>query len=652
MLFDFTTVTPETIGAVTEETIAVGEALVASVLTIEGPRTFSNTIAPLEETGRNSMITYAKGAFFGYVSDDEATRDAGRESEVTLDKWGLDLVARREIYDAVHEFARSEEAASLTGEEAHVLDRLLLDFRMAGHELELSARERVAELRNRMVELGIDVLTNIAEYDDGIEVTRQDLEGLPDAYIDSLRPGASKGMLRISLDYPDVIPFFDNSPRRDLREALSFKFSNRAANTNTSVLDETLAIRAEIAGIFGLASWAHYSMQVKMAKRPEAVDAFYADLLAPLQSGAATEIEALEARLVDDGHSAPLQPWDRAYYHTQQMKEDYGVNPLAVASYFPINQAIDGVLAITQKVFGLTYEELPDAPVWHEDVRTFRVTDTASGKLVSHFYMDLFPREGKYSHAAAFPLYPSGDALDGSTSRPISAIVANFTKPTTDAPSLLQHDEVVTLFHEFGHILHMSLSQARFARFSSANTEWDFVEAPSQIMENWCWIPDVLERFARHHETGEPIPSELIHQLVAARDLNVSIFTLRQMLFGQIDMDLHSSLEPIDAHAVLHERSKMALLPFHEGTFFLASFGHILGGYDAGYYGYLWSSVFGEDMFSRFDEIGPLSPEVGMAYRREILEPNGTLDADALLRNFLGREPNNEAFLEKLGITA
>ena len=344
-----------------------------------------------------------------------------------------------------------------------------------------------------------------------------------------------------------------------------------------------------------------------------------------------------------------MQAWDRTYYHTQQMKNDYQVDPLEVAAYFPLDKTLDGLFDITQQVFGLTYEQV-EADVWHEDVLAYRMTDSTTGDLVAHFYMDLFPRDGKFSHAAAFSLVPSGSALDGATGRPVCAIVANFTKPTEDQPSLLEHREVVTLFHEFGHILHMSLSQAEFARFAGANTEWDFVEAPSQIMENWCWIPSVLQRFAQHHETGDPIPPDLVERLAAARDLNVSLLTLRQMLFGRIDMDLHNTLEPVDPEFILRDRTKMTLIPFHEGTYFLASFAHILGGYDAGYYGYLWSEVFGDDMFSRFAEEGVLSGEVGMDFRREVLEPNGTRDAEDLLLAFLGRQPRNDAFLKKLGI--
>ena len=645
MLFDYTAVTTESVGAAIDMMIAAGEKTVTEVLALTGPRTFVNTMQPLEDIGTIAMIAYGHGPFLGQVSTDEIVRDSGRQAEETLNKWVLDLVSRSEVYAAVCDYSETDEAASLTGERARILDHSLRDFRLAGHGLDEVTRNRVQTLRTRLVELEIEFATNIAEFDDGIEIGPDDLDGLPDSYVEGLSAGSSQGTYRVSMAYPDVVPFLDNSSRRDLREALAFKFGNRARETNSTVLDETLEIRAEIAGLFGTASWAHYSMEVKMAKTPDAVEEFYASLLDPLLTMGAAEIDALSNLLEKDGHELPVQSWDRAYYHTQQMKNDYGVDPEEVASYFSLDRAVEGLFAITQEVFGLNYEAV-DTPVWHPDVRAYRVTDAASGDHIAHFYMDLFPREGKYNHAAAFPLVPSGPNV-----RPVSAIVANFTKPTDDKPSLLQHDEVVTLFHEFGHILHMSLSQADFARFSSANTEWDFVEAPSQIMENWCWIPSVLDRFARHHKTGEPIPRELVNQLVAARDLNVALFTLRQMLFGRIDMDIHNTLDPVDGESIVRSRSDMSLLPFHEGTYFLASFGHLLGGYDAGYYGYLWSHVFGQDMFSRFEEEGVLSPSIGMEYRQTILEPNGTEDAHDLLRNFLGREPRSDAFLDKLGIS-
>ena len=649
MLFDFSSVTAESVSGVVETAIARSESLIAGLLAVEGPRTFDNTLLPFEAVGRLGAVAYGRGPFLGQVSTDEETRNAARGAEERIQKWSLDLISRRDVWEAVRAYAATDHAGSLTGEAARALEHAMRDFRMAGHELDEDRRPRVQELRTRLVGLQVAFSANLAEYDDSLEVTADDLQGLPDSYVARLAPGSTEGAYRITMAYPDVIPFMENSRRRDLREALAFKFGNRAREENTPILEEALRIRAEIAGIFGAPSWAHHGMQTKMAKRPEAVADFYASLAGPLTEAGQGEVAAMGRLLTSRGHDPPVRPWDRSYCHTEQMKQDYGVDPIEVAEYFPLDRVLTGMFDITQAVFGLTYETV-DVPVWHEDVLAFRMTDSSSGELVAHFYMDLHPREGKFSHAAAFPLVPSGLDLGGRRHRPVSAIVANLTRPTGEQPALLLHDEVVTLFHEFGHILHMSLSQADMVRFSGAGTEWDFVEAPSQIMENWCWIPEVLQTFAGHHATGAPIPADLVIRLAEARDLNVALFNLRQMMLGQIDMDLHTTLEPVDHRAVLRRRAETGLLPHHEGTYMLASFGHLLGGYDAGYYGYLWAEVFGQDMFSRFAEEGVLSPEVGMEYRRKVLEPGGTKDAYELLRDFLGREPRNDAFLKKLGI--
>jgi thimet oligopeptidase len=311
---------------------------------------------------------------------------------------------------------------------------------------------------------------------------------------------------------------------------------------------------------------------------------------------------------------------------------------------------LDGLFAITGDVFGLEYQPA-ELDTWHPDVRSYAVRDRASGELLAHFHMDLFPREGKYSHAAAFTLVPGRRLPEGSYQKPMSAIVANFTKPAADRPSLLQHSEVETLFHEFGHILHQVLTRAELVRFAGSSTETDFVEAPSQIMEHWTWRPEVLATFARHYETGEPIPESLVKAMVEARNLNVALTTLRQVQFGVFDMGIHGEgAADADLDEIHRRATEVSLLPLHEGTFFPASFGHMLGGYDAGYYGYLWSEVYGDDMFSRFEAEGVTSPEVGADYRRAILEAGGTRDGMDLLVDFLGREPSNEAFLRKLGI--
>ena len=649
MLVDYSSVTADSVSELVDAVIVQGEALIADVLAVAGSRTLKNTLLPLEEVGRSVAVAFGIGPFLGRVSTDDAIRDAARLAEERIQKWTLDLVSRRDLYEAVRSYAETEEAAALTGEPARALEHTMRDFRLAGHELEEEPRRRVQESRSRLVELKVAFAANLAEYEDALEVTADDLEGLPDSYVGRLAPGSTEGTYRITMAYPDVIPFLENSPRRDLREALAFKFGNRAREENTPIFEEVMRLRADIAKAFGAASWAHHSMQTKMAGRPETVADFYAALLEPLITAGRDEVAEMGRLLTDCGHHLPVMRWDSAYCHTEQMKQDYGVDPTEVAAYFPLDRVLAGLFDITQAVFGLAYESV-DPPVWHQEVLAYRMTDAASGELVAHFYMDLHPREGKFGHAAAYPLVPSGSDLWGVRSRPVSAIVANLTRPTGGQPALLLHDEVVTLFHEFGHILHMSLSQAELARFSGARTEWDFVEAPSQIMENWCWIPEVLRTFARHHDTGEPIPDDLVGRLAAARDLNVALFNLRQMMLGQIDMDLHTTLEQVDHETVLRQRAEIGLLPHHEGTFMLASFEHLLGGYDAGYYGYLWAEVFGQDMFSRFAEEGVLSPEVGMEYRRKVLEPGGTKDAYELLHDFLGRDPRNDAFLKKLGI--
>lgn len=386
-----------------------------------------------------------------------------------------------------------------------------------------------------------------------------------------------------------------------------------------------------------------------MAKTPERVGEFYDELVDPLTEKGRDELAEISQLLSADTGENEVQVWDWRYYDTQQRKSDYGVDNFEVAKYFPLAQVLDGMFELTSEMFGIEYEEITGFDTWHDDVELYAMRDASSGEELARFYLDLHPREGKYGHAAEFPLIPGRRLEDGTYQNPTCAMVANFTKPTDDTPSLLQHSEVETLFHEFGHVLHQNLGRTELARFSGTNVERDFVEAPSQIMQHWVWRPHILRRFARHHETGEPIPEDLVDQLVAARRLNKGLTQLRQLQFGWWDQEIHAGSDR-DLDEIDRRGTELALLPRHPGTFPMASFGHLMGGYDASYYGYMWSEVFGDDMFSRFEDEGVANPEVGMAYRREILEPGGSADPDEMLRSFLGREPDNRAFLRKLGI--
>ena len=649
-IFDYTGITASRIQEITAESISAAEVLRSRILDAEPPRTYQNTLAPMEGIGEVFGRAFGEAGFMGYVHTDPEARTAGRACAEQLSKWQTELAFHPGLHQAVEEFSATEEAADLSGERARLLEFVRRDLKKAGHFLPEESQARVKELTRRMIELGVAFSQNIAEYHDALKVTREDLDGLPASYIDSLPPAETEGVLLVTMAYPHVIPFMENAVRRDLRQALMERFNNRAVDSNRPLLEEAVAIRMEIAGLFDEPSWAHHRLSERMAKTPETVEDFYELLLAPLTAAGRREVERITRMLEADGEEGPTQVWDWRYYDNQIRRTEYGVDQMEVAGYFPLFGVVEGMLDLTGEVFGLEYRKI-EAPVWHDDVTTYAVFDRDSGERIAHFHMDLFPREGKFSHAAAFPLVAGRLLEDGSYQQPRSCIVANFTPPLEGTPALLQHSEVVTLFHEFGHILHQILTRAELGRFSGSSTEWDFVEAISQIMENWTWQPEILARFAFHHDTGEPLPSELLEKLTGAQLLNIAISKLRQASFGLLDMALHGPDPHKDIDEILARTTKVSLFPRQEGTFSPASFGHLMGGYDAGYYGYLWSEVFGDDMWRRFEEEGVTNPEVGMEYRREVLEVGGSRDAIDTLRAFLGREPDNSAFLRKLGIS-
>jgi Zn-dependent oligopeptidase len=641
--------TPRDIETGVERAIADAETVVAEIVALEGGRTFSNTLQPLDRIA--DILAHASHDYYfmGYVHTDKAVRDAAKSAEEKVDKWASDLFFRDDVYAAVQEYAATEEAAALEGEQKRFLEFVQRDLRRAGHELDPETRQRVQQLTQRVIELGVRYQQNIDEWEGYILASREDLVGMPDSWIDNLEVDEETKKYKVTIDYPEMIPFLENSPRRDLREKLRYEYTTVAVEENRKILEEAIQIRQEIAEAFGLPTWAHHRLEDRMAKTPERVEEFYSSLAKGLEARGRQEVETVSKLLEADTGDTVVQSWDWAYYDTQQRKTDYGVDNFEVAKYFPLPQVLEGMFELTSEMFGITFEEIEGFDTWHDDAQLFAIHEASTGEEIARFYLDLFPREGKYGHAAEFPLIPSRRLEDGSYQNPVCAMVANFTKPTKEAPSLLQHSEVETLFHEFGHVLHQNLGRTELARFSGTNTERDFVEAPSQIMENWIWDADVLRRFARHYETDEPIPDELVDQLVAARDLNKGRFYLTQMTYGWWDQQIHAGPDR-DLDDILVKGYEIALLPYHQGTFALASFGHLMGGYDAAYYGYMWSQVFGDDMFSRFETEGVTNPEVGMAYRNEVLGKGGALDADDMLVNFLGRNPSNRAFLEKLGI--
>ncbi len=619
----------------------------------DGRRSFDNTVMPLDEI--SNVFTQASGrfGFLSQVSADEQLRAVAHTQEERLSIFAAGIGFREDINRALKAYASRAELEALPDDARRLLEFALRDYRRNGLELPKQTRDELQALQERLVGLGIQFRKRIDDYEDVVELSRDELDGLPDAYIERLQTVEvdSAVRYRVGLDYPELHPFLDSAHDGERRRELFHKNHNKAADTNVEIIEEALGVRAAIARLLGFESWAAYALEVKMAKQTDAVLEFLTDLAERLQPKLAADLARLgheqERRT---GQSGPVDIADWRYYTNQLVLREYQVDPFEVAAYFPLDAVLEGMFRIYAELVGVNFVRRPDLAetAWHEDAQPFDIVDPASGVALARFYMDLHPRPGKFGHAAAFTL-SGGRQLNGSGyQRPISAIVANFTKPTEASPSLLRHSEVVTLFHEFGHILHQTLTTSRFTRFSGTRVERDFVEAPSQMLEHWCWQPDVLGSFSRHHQSGDPLPTSLINRMIEAKHTSSAIATLRQVYFSRLDLAYHTE-SGRSTDDIARELHPITGFPFPEGTHFQAGFGHLFG-YDAGYYGYLWSRVFGDDMFTRFEAPGASVSDIGAEYRRHILEPGGTADADQLIRQFLAREPNADAFLRELGL--
>lgn len=619
----------------------------------DGQRTFENTVLPLDEIG--NVLSQASGrfGFLSQVSADEALRAVAHQHEERLNVFASGLGFREDIDRALKAYASRAELEALPDDARRLLEYELRDYRRNGLDLDVETRNELQSLQERLVGLGIQFRKNIDDYEDFIEVSRSELDGLPDSFIERLRTVETDGAVRykVGLDYPELHPFLDSAHDGERRRELFLKNHNKAADSNIDLLEEALAVRASKAELLGYESWAEYALEVKMAKQTDAVLDFLVDLADRLQPKLAADLSRLsEEQERRTGVRGAVGIADWRYYTNQVVQEEYQVDPFEVAAYFPLDAVLDGMFRIYEELVGVRFLPRPDAveSAWHEDAQPFDIVDPANGDALARFYMDLYPRPGKFGHAAAFTLRGGRSLSDDGYQRPISAIVANFTKPTASSPSLLRHTEVVTLFHEFGHILHQTLTKSQFTRFSGTRVERDFVEAPSQMLEHWCWQPDMLSSFSRHHESGDPLPSSLINRMIEAKHTSSAIATLRQVYFSRLDLAYHS--EPgRSTDEIARDLHSITGFPFPEDTHFQAGFGHLFG-YDAGYYGYLWSRVFGDDMFTRFEAPGASVSSVGAEYRQHILEPGGTADADQLIYRFLGREPNADAFLRELGL--
>jgi thimet oligopeptidase len=527
------------------------------------------------------------------------------------------------------EIYRALSAVDASGEDEGTrwyLFRVLRDFRRAGVDKDQAVRARVRALNEELVRIGQEFQRNIRDDVRSVDVAPDELAGLPDDYVKAHASG------RITTDYPDYIPFMTYSRSSAAREKLWKVYRQRAHPRNLEVLDRMLGRRFELARLLGHSSWAAYVTEDKMIGSEKAASDFIEKISAAAEARARKDYDVLRSR----AGAERVEAWDSEYLKERVRAEQFDFDSQSVRPYFELERVQQGVFETTARMFGVEYRKAADAPVWHPDVTAWEIVE--QDRVIGRFFLDLFPREGKYKHAAQFTL-TSGQK---GRSLPEGALVCNFPR----APALLEHSEVVTWFHEFGHLLHHIFGgHTRWAGVSGVRTEWDFVEAPSQMLEEWCWDRSVLQKFARHHQTGEPIPAALVERMRAADEFGKGLRVRQQMFYAATSLRFHDR-DPagLDTTALAGELQER-YTPFRHvpGTYFQESFGH-LEGYSAIYYTYMWSLVIAKDLFDVFRREGLLDREAALRYRRRILEPGGSKPAAGLVKDFLGREASFDAF--------
>lgn len=632
-----------------EARVKLEKDLAALIAIPQAERTFENTIMGYERAFDNYGNALGMSGFLSYVSTDKKFRDAASDLQMQISQYMVDVATRRDVYKAIREY--TDTNPRLDPVQAKLVKEMLIGFKNSGMDLNDADLEKFKALNKEKAEYIIKFDKNIQEYKDPLAVTQEQLQGLGEDYIQKLSK-TDDGKYLVTLDYPDYVPFMQNADDEQARKELEFKFNRRGGQENVELLEKTLTLRREIAHLLGYKNHAELRLEDRMAKNPKTVMAFLKDLQKKLKPlGKKEDKEMIAYKNSKTGkNSRTLYSWESGYWSNKFRKENLELDSEKIKEYFPSQVVIDGMLDLFGGVFGITFEPV-DIPVWHPDVKAFKIKDKASGELVAYFYMDLYPREGKYKHAACFGLVEGEEKQDGTYQIPFVAIVANLNKPSGDTPSLLKHSEVETLFHEFGHVLHNALTKAKYSAFSGTSVSWDFVEAPSQMLERWAWDPQVLKKISKHYKTGEALPDDLIKRMIAAKNFGAGGMYLRQDFFAQYDMTLHTADTTPDTTKLYFELTKKIRgLPLTKGTIPQASFGHIMGGYDAGYYGYLWSEVIAEDFFGEFKKNGIFNPETGLKFRREILEKGGTLDEEKMVENFLGRPADNKPFLKSIGL--
>ena len=631
----------------------------------QNPPTFDNTVVALENAFSEFDKVVEIPIFLKSVAVDGPTREAGSDCEIKSKKFSIDSLSRSDLFARFQGVRNSDMGKKLTGEDKKLLDDYYTAFLQKGLGVTSETKRKdILDLSKQISELEVEFSDNINNDKRFIQIDKSELAGLPENWSSSLKM-AKNGKYIVTTDYPDYFPFMKNAKSENARQRLYEQFSMRGGKKNVEILEKTLKLRNDLAIAMGFNNYADkmFTLNNQMATSTAQVRKFLGELTTDLEPYLDRDLKQMrrlkckETRC-PDWDSVLINPWDVPYYINQMQKMAGDVDPEKIKEYFPLQTVKEGMFQIYQTLLSLNFEKITNPNVWDPSVETYQVRDKASNDVLGYFLLDLFPREGKYKHAAMWGLIKPKYLGGPNYQKPVAAMVCNFPKPTIDNPSLMHHDEVETVFHEFGHVMDAMVSRTKYYSHGGSSiyndrgtgTPRDFVEAPSQMLENWVWKPESLEILSGHYKTKEKLPKDLLDKMIAVKNVANGFSNMRQLFLASIDLDFHTD-PPSNSTTVWNNKmwSMLKIEPL-EGVYPQASFGHIMDGYDVGYYGYMWSKVYAEDMFSVFDKEGILNPRTGMSYRKKILEPSGSQSVFISIKNFLGRDSNRDAFLKSLGI--
>lgn len=624
---------------VVDARVARARALLDSMLALKGARTVANTLAPYDELLDELFTASGQVGIMAELHPDAATRDTAEELDRSVNAFLDEIPLRTDVYAALN-------AIDLRGADAgsrYYVARELRDFARAGVDKPEATRTKLKELRDRLTQAMNEFARNLREGSRKLtDLKPADLDGLPADFI-ARHPADPSGAVTLTTSAVDARPVLMYAKNGELRRRMLVATYNVAAPENVAVLDRILRIRGEIAALLGYRNWAAYDTQVRMAGDEKTVSAFIDRVVNVARPRAARELAELTRRKQQDAPGSVLAPWDRLYYSELVRRSSFDFDSQVVRPYFPFERVLDGVLRVTGTIFGLTYRRVTDVPVWHPSVRVYEMRD--GDRMVGRLYLDLHPRASKTASGATTFTVRAG--REGKM-LPEVVLAASLPGNQPGDPGLMTHDEVRTLFHEFGHVVHrLSGGHQPWYGLSSILMERDFTEAPSQMLEEWVWDPKTLATFARHYQTGEPIPAPLVQQMRRANEFGQGLEVAQQMVLARVSLSYHDR-DPatIDQNALWKEiQARYVDIPFIDGTARQASFPHIgQAGYASAYYTYMWSLVIGKDLFSRFDGRDLTQPGVARKYREAIFLPGSSKTATALVTGFLGRPFNSEAW--------